>query len=218
MDKIVAAFDTETGQVHKNEQGQLEVQVVVDWPVSTGFRGGEEYNTFFEWAEKFKNYHPDITDESFQYLHYCPIRYQTKLYDRRVNSLSVFSQEEQEFLKSYRRLRQWPEFCKPKELFVVIEDNQAQEKAGNILQSFEIEKDKISCTDASALQELIPYVKRLLQLFPEIKEIKNRVLQCETRSCVQRINQSPLKFKSDASSFREFLESEKKNVFAFTDG
>jgi hypothetical protein len=34
MDKIVQAFDPETGQVHKNEKGQLKVQLVVDWPIS----------------------------------------------------------------------------------------------------------------------------------------------------------------------------------------
>jgi len=49
-------------------------------------------------------------------------------------------------------------------------DNQAQEEAEKILQSFEIKNQTIRCTDAAALQALIPYVKRLLQLFPEIKE------------------------------------------------
>jgi hypothetical protein len=81
---------------------------------------------------------------------------------------------------------------------------------------------KISCTDASSLEALIPYVKRLLQLFPEIKEktkrallpdeVRNRVYQFETRRYVERINQSPLEFNSDASSFREFLESEQQKV------
>jgi hypothetical protein len=51
---------------------------------------------------------------------------------------------------------------------------------------------------------LIPYVKRLLQQFPEIKEktkraflsdrTRNRFHQFETRRCVERIGQTPLEF------------------------
>jgi hypothetical protein len=44
-----------------------------------------------------------------------------------VNNLRTFTEEEQEFLQCYRWLRRWPEFFKPKELFSVLEDNQAQE-------------------------------------------------------------------------------------------
>jgi len=67
-----------------------------------------------------------------------------------------------------------------------------------MLQSFEIENDKIHCTDASALQALIPCVKRLLQLFPRIKEktkhalstdeVRKRVYQFETKRYVERIS------------------------------
>ena len=196
INKIVQAFDPETGQVYKNEHGLLKVQVVVDWPISAGISGGREYRSFFEWAKQLNDYHPDPKDVSFQ--HYCLIRYQTKLYDERVNSLSVFSDEEQEFLQYYCWLRHVPEFFKPKELFSAIEYNQAQEQAEKMLQSFEIENDKIRCTDASALQALIAYVKRLLQLLPKIKEdtkralssdeIRKRVYQFETRHYVGRIN------------------------------
>jgi hypothetical protein len=66
----------------------------------------------------------------------------------------------------------------------VIDDNQAQEKAEKMLQNFDIEKDTMCCTDASALQALIPYVKRLLQLFPEIKEkteLALHLMRLETR-------------------------------------
>jgi hypothetical protein len=88
------------------------------------------------------------------------------------------------------------------------------------LQNFKIESDTVRCTEASALQALIPYVKRLLQLFPEIKEntkralssdeVRNRVYRFETRRYVERIRQSKLEFNSDASGFREFLESEEQ--------
>ena len=222
IDKIVQAFDPETGQVRKDEQGQLKVQVVVDWPISTGLSGGEEYKTFFEWASYLNSYHPNIKDISFQHLHYFPIRYQTKLYDERVNSFSIFSEEEQDFLQCYRWLRQWPEFFKPKELFSEVKENQAQENAEKIFQSFEIEKDTVRCADAGALQTLIPYVKRLLQLYPKTKEkikhalstdeVRKRVYQFETRRYVERISQSPLEFNSEPSRFREFLESEQQKV------
>jgi len=221
MKKIVQAFDPETGQVYRDEQGQLKLQVVVHWPISADLMG-EEYKRFFEWAKHLNNYHPDPKDISFQHMHYYPIRYQTKRYDDRVNSFSTFSEEEQTFLQCYHWLRQWPEFCKPKELFSVMEDSQAQDEAEKILQNFEIVNDKIHCTDISALQALIPYVKRLLSLFPQIKEntkrvlssgeIRNRVYQFETRRYVERISQSALDFNSDDLSVREFLESDLQQV------
>ena len=78
MQKIVAAFDPETGQVYKDEQGQLKVQVVVDWP-SAGILDGKEYSRFFELANPLNEYHPEHKDVSLQHTHYYPIRYQIKL-------------------------------------------------------------------------------------------------------------------------------------------
>jgi hypothetical protein len=125
MDNVVQAFDPETGQVREDEQGKLKVQVVIDWPVSSGLKCAGEYKRFFERAKHLSNYHPNFKDVTFHFLHCNLIRYQTKLYDDRVNSISVFSQEEQEYLQCYCWLRQWPEFFRPKELFSVMEDNQA---------------------------------------------------------------------------------------------
>jgi hypothetical protein len=210
MNKIVQAFDPETGQVRKHEKGQLEVQVVVDWPISAGLSGGEEYNKLFEWAKHLNNYHPDIKDVSFQQL--CLIRYQTKIYDERVNSLSVFSQEEKEFLQCYLTLRECPKSFKLKELFTVVKDNQAQEEAEKILQNFEIKENTIICKDYFELKVLVPYVKRLLQLFPEIREIGNRFFQCETNSCIEQIKQSPLDFNPYAMRLMGFLEDVHQQV------
>jgi len=220
MDKIVEAFDPETGQVYKDEQGRLKVQVVVDWPICTGLKRDKEYEKFFEWAQHLNNYNPDIKNISFQQR--CLIHYQTTLYDERVNSLSIFSQEEQEFLQRYRWLRQWPEFFQPQELFSVIEDSRAQEDAKKILQSFEIGSDKIRCTDAVALQTLIAYVKRLLQLFPQVQEdvkiafsshdIRNKVYEFETTHSLEKIKQSPLDFNPDALSLGDFIRSDQQQV------
>jgi len=222
LDKIVHVFDPETGLVYKDERGILKIQVVADWPVTDGFQRHKEYEGFFKWAEHLNNYHPCITDITLSHKGYNPIRYQTKTYDERVSRLSVFSQEECQFLQDYLRLRQLPELFNPKELFSVMEDNQAQENAEKILQGFEIENDTIRCADISALQALIPYVKRLLQLFPEINEsttsalssdeVRKRVYQIETRRYIERISQSPLDFKADDLSLRDFVGSDYEQV------
>jgi hypothetical protein len=88
----------------------------------------------------------------------------------------VFCQQERQFLESYRLLRQLPAFFKPKELFSVMKDKQAQEQAEKLLQEFEIENDTIRCTNANELQALIPYVKRLLELFPQLGKNTKGVL------------------------------------------
>jgi hypothetical protein len=150
------------------------------------------------------------------------MRYQTKIYDERIASLRTFSQHEQQFLQDYCRLLQLPERYKPKEIFSVMQDNQAQEQAKKILQGFEIGKDKIHCTDGSALQEMISYVKRLLQLFPQIKEktkialssdvSRNDIYQLQTRSYLEKVKQCPLKFKPDDLSLTDFLISDHLQV------
>jgi hypothetical protein len=39
VDKIVRAFDLQTGQVYKVEQVQLKVEVLVNWPINAGLKG-----------------------------------------------------------------------------------------------------------------------------------------------------------------------------------
>ena len=143
VDIIVQVFDSQTGQVSRDEQGNLKMNVVIDWPNSACVRRDKEYRSFFKWVSQFNNYHPDITDETFQLKGYHPFRYQTKTYDERVNKLSVFCQQERQFLESYRWLRQLPEFFKPKELFSAMGDKRTQEQTEKLLQEFEIEKDTI---------------------------------------------------------------------------
>jgi len=212
MENILQAFDPETGQVYENEQGQLKVKVVTDWPISTGLQGGEEYKKFFEWAEHLNNYHPDTEDKSCPLLNNREIRYRTEIYVEGENSISVFSQEEQKFLQCYLRLRECPKPFKSKELFSLIKHNRAQKEAEKILQSFNIEDGKIIRKGGIALQTLVPYVKRLIELFPEVKEIGNRFWQCETNSCIEQIEESPLDFNRDALNVREFLADEQQQV------
>jgi hypothetical protein len=68
-----------------------------------------------------------------------------------------------------------------------MRNNQEQGKAGKSYKT-EIENETILRTDASALQVLLPYVKRLLLLFPGLKRNTNRALsQHEIRKNVYQI-------------------------------
>jgi hypothetical protein len=51
-----------------------------------------------------------------------------------------------------------------------VKNNQARKEVKKILQSSDIENDKIRSTEGCALQALIVYVKRFLQLFHQVKE------------------------------------------------
>jgi hypothetical protein len=125
-------------------------------------------------------------------------------------------------LEDYRRLCQLPELFNPKEMFSTIGNEQAQKQAETILQRFETECETIRCTDGSALQAHIPYVKRLIQLFPQIKEntksalspqqIGNNVYQILTKRYLADLHQSPFEFKPKALSLRDFLNSDEHKV------
>ena len=54
-----------------------------------------------------------------------------------------------------------------------------KKKLKKTYKSFDIENEEIRCTDANALQSLIPYVKRLFQLFPQIKENTKHALSSD---------------------------------------
>jgi hypothetical protein len=221
MDDILEAFDPEKGQVRKDEEGKLKTQVVKDWPIS-GFLRGEEDKRFFKWAKNLSGYHTETKLKTSLLKDDHPVRYQTKIYDERVTSKTVFSQEEFKFLEDYRRLCQLPDFFRPKEMFSAIGNDKAQEEAQKVLQSFEIRNETIRCTDASALQALIRYVKRLLRLFPEIKEntkcalspheIRNNVYQIGTKRYLEKLHQNSLDFKRDALSLRDLLDSDEEKV------
>ena len=134
-----------------------------------------------------------------------------------MSSLSIFIQEECQFLQDYHRLRQSPERFKTKELFFAVGSSQAQEEIETKLHSFEIENDRIRCSAVSESQALIPYLKRLLQLFLQIKEntkcallfceTRSNIYQLQTRSYLEQISQSTFKFRLDELSLTEFLRS-----------
>jgi len=219
MNKILEVFDPKTGQVNKDKKGQLRIREVIDWPVSGRLLRRGEYKRFFKWAKQLNDYEPEIT-EFPRNSGYHPIRYQTKVYEGQVNKLHIFNQEEKEFLQGFRTLSKLPEFFKPKELLYVMQNDQAKEEAEKKLESFEIEHGNIRCADAITLQSLIPYVRRLLQLFPNIKEdvnyassphdVRKRVYQFETKTYIEEIKRSPLDFNPDTLGLKEFLESEQQ--------
>ena len=222
MDKIKQAFDPETGQVHKDDRGRLKLLEVVDWPVSAGLTGGEELNDFFKWAEHLNNYHPEVKDVSHDKVlkgHHL-LRYQTKTYNECTNSLNIFNQDQWEFLELYHLLCRVKEFFKPEDLFSVMNNAEAQKEAQRKLQYFELDNKSFRCPDASTLQTFIPYVKRLVRLFPIIKEsvkdklspiqIRNRVYQYETQLSVTKIMKNAIYFNPGNLGIREFLTGDQK--------
>ena len=83
MDKILQAFDTQTGQVRKDDKGKPKIRLVVDWPVSACLPFVKEWNDFFQWASHLNNYHPEEMDISPSNVPegYNKLRYQTKACD-----------------------------------------------------------------------------------------------------------------------------------------
>jgi hypothetical protein len=221
MDKIVQAFGPETGK-GKDDKVEQKVQEVVDWPVSASLTGGAEYNAFFQWAEHLNNYHPQVKDTlpSEVPKGYHQLRYQTKAYDDCTKSQSIFMQDERKFLERYRLLRDLKDFFQPEDLFCVVNDAKARKEAEEKLQNFELSNESVSCPDADTLHALIPYVKRLVRLFPHIKQktkdqlssarIRNKVYQHETEHYVRKIRQIELDFNPGALGVTEFLTSDQQ--------
>jgi len=107
-------------------------------------------------------------------------------------------------------------------MFSVMRNDQTQKEVENNLQSFEFENLPIRCTDAIELQAPIPCVKRLLQLFPQIKEMTNRALssydirnnvyQIGTKHYLRKFQQSPLDFKLNALFWGNFLSTDQQKI------
>jgi len=171
MDEIVKIFDPDTGQVSKDDEGNRKMKVVIDWPINADLRCCE-HKCYFKCFKRFKYYHQDITEENF-WLNDChTLRYQTETYDERESSLNVFCHHEYWFLQIHFWMCLAPDY-KPMDLSFAMGNNQAHEEAAQMLKNFVIEHDKIRCPDVTALQALIPYVKRLVQLFPQIRTETN---------------------------------------------
>jgi len=95
-----------------------------------------------------------------------------------------------------------------------------KEQVEQNLRNFELGNESFHCPDATKLQALIPFVKRLIRLFPLIKEnvkvklssvqIRNRVYQHETQRYVAKIRQSPLDFNPETLDLKEFLTSDQQ--------
>jgi hypothetical protein len=118
MDKIMEAFDPSRGQICKDEQGKLQIQVEVDWPATAGLSHSKEYKSLFKWAKHFNNYHPEIRVKTFRLKNYHLLRYQTKTYDKRVTSLSIFSQEKCQVWRLIVRYVSYRNFLSLKKCFL----------------------------------------------------------------------------------------------------
>jgi len=100
---------------------------------------------------------------------YHPLRYQTKVYDENTKSLSTFTQDERDFLEQYRLLHQVLEFFKPEDPFCVMNIAEAEREAEQKFWNFKLDNERIRCPDTGTLHTVIPYVKPLFQIFPQLK-------------------------------------------------
>jgi hypothetical protein len=247
MNKIVEALDPETGK--KIDDIEPKVLGVADWPVSEGLTVCAEYNEIFKDAENLIKYHSEVVNTVPSQVPegYHTLRFQTENYDECTKSLSIFTQDELEFLEYYRWLRDIPDFFKTDDLLCVLNNTEVEKQdeqhfrdfeidnekpqdllsaksnagveneAEKKLSNFELDNESVRCPDASTLHALIPYVKRLVRLFPKIKEkvkeqlssaqIRNKVYQHETKLNVTNIT---LDFNSGAKGIMEFLASDRQ--------
>ena len=114
---------------------------------------------------------------------YHTLRYQTKACEDCTKSLSDFTQEEREFLERYRWLRHVSEFLKPERLFCVMSNVEAKKESEQKLRNFEPGNERIRCPDASTIHGSIPFVKRLVRLFPHVKEkVKDQLSSAQIRN------------------------------------
>jgi ankyrin repeat protein len=209
---ILQVFDHETGNVKEDNEGKLKLHEVIDWPVSDRLLSNKEYKEFFKQANHLIDYRSEITVENIQAEGFLLIRYQTKVYNGSVKNVNIFSQEEKTFLEDYIQLCKVPGSLNSELLFSLMENDQAVNEAEETLKEFKIENNIIRCTNATTLQSLFPFVRRLLQLFPEMKKIKNKVYPLETERSLEKIKQSPLDFKPNVLILKGLLESAQKKV------
>ncbi|KAI2802355.1 hypothetical protein BLOT_009800 [Blomia tropicalis] len=207
LDNILETFDKSTS-LFKKENGKFKIQEVVDWP-ETSILNKDEYKDFFKWATEFNNYHP--TYKNVKFKDYYPIRYQTKEFNERQCSLNVFSQLDQQFLKQYQSVRQFPNFFNLYDLF-----NKRHLKVLNKL--IIDESNHIVSINKGSIEELyntISYIRQLLIKFPEKSEILKTWLSDEgiveklyksVSNSYLDVNKNWLKFKVCENIQNELLE------------
>ena len=159
---------------------------MVDWPVSAGLTRDAEYNDFLKWAEHLNNYHPEVMDtvpSKVPNSYHSP-HYQTKAHDKYTKSLSIFTQNEQDFLDQYCWLHQLSEFFRTEDLFCVINNVEAESKVEQKFQNFKLDNERIRCPDAGTLHAMIPYVKPLFRIFPQLGHKKVKISSLDMRQIV----------------------------------
>jgi hypothetical protein len=183
MSKILEVFDCKTEE-GKNNNGETEIREMSKWPLCKGITGGAQWKMFFTYAKPVNNYHPEENDNPCSKVTKC---YQPIGYDVRTKRLSIFTQDEQEFLREYLALLQLKKTYSFMGDFFPLKlnrkagndvDNEIEVEVGNLLANYELYNERIRCEDTRTLDAMIPRVRRLLWLFPDIKEkLKNIISQ-----------------------------------------
>ncbi|WP_375316602.1 ankyrin repeat domain-containing protein [Wolbachia endosymbiont (group A) of Colletes cunicularius] len=183
----------------------------------------QELNGFLKLADESNNYRLDkgLTCSGADGRE---IRYETKYLNedyKDERSLNAFTQPERKFLEEYKFLERYKEDLQGivtlEELFDSLKDDKKLiSEIMEMLKDCEVENGIVRVRTQN-LQEFIPYIKRMLHLFPEMKQkvagayyklpsnIHNKLYQLISSSYLNLIKGS-LDFGRDNFGFKAFLE------------
>ncbi|MFT4314280.1 MAG: ankyrin repeat domain-containing protein [Wolbachia pipientis] len=181
----------------------------------------QELNKFFTLANEDNSYHLDEESIRVQ-VDYRIIRYRTEKLDKNYKNernLNVFTQPERKFLEEYKFLERYQEDLQGivtlEELFDSFKDNKKlMSDITEMLKGYTVESGIIRSEN---LQRFVPYIKRVLHFFPEMKQkvagayyklpsdIHNKLYQLISSSYLNAIKGS-LDCGKDNFGFKVFLE------------
>ncbi|GFV15640.1 ankyrin-3, partial [Trichonephila clavipes] len=204
-------------------EGTYAAGSFIKWHVE--FKG--ELNNFFELANKSNDFHLNDKDTHLK-TGGRKIRYRTqKLNENYKNerSFNAFTRLERQFLETYKLLdshqKELPDEFKFKNLFSSLGHNQElKRKTMEMLEGCTIKNGVIHSKN---LQEFIPYIKRMLHFFPEMKSevekaqqslpihILSTFYQSASSSYVKSIKDS-LEFENDNLKLGDFFKSNELKI------
>ncbi|WP_250296756.1 NACHT domain-containing protein [Wolbachia endosymbiont of Oedothorax gibbosus] len=177
----------------------------------------QELSSFFTSANEYNSYHLDEESTRIQVgeNYHRVIRYETKKLDKNYKnerSLNAFTRLERQFLETYKLLdnhqKELPDEFKFKNLFSSLGQNQElKRKTMEMLGDCTIKNGVIYSKN---LQEFIPYIKRMLHFFPEMKSEVEKAQQSLPIHILSTFYQSAS--SSYVKSIKDSLEFENDNL------
>ncbi|GFR05514.1 uncharacterized protein TNCT_117161 [Trichonephila clavata] len=204
-------------------EGTYAAGSFIKWHVE--FKG--ELNNFFELANKSNDFHLNDKDTHLK-TGGRKIRYRTEHLNedyKNERSLNAFTQPERKFLEEYKFLERYQEDLQGivtlEELFDSLKDD--KKLISDIMEMLKGCKIENGIVRTQNLQEFIPYIKRMLHFFPEVKQkvakayyklpsdIHNKLYQLISSSYLNAIKNS-LDFGRDNFGFKAFVEDSNLKV------